>query len=135
MPASRMHPRAPSLRRLRTAFRTPSPASSTRSTATSDASLSSFSPRRLFSVNSFGNKRSLSPSSIPSSSGTLSSSGSDCRPRRPVLLSLGIRRQPSLIDVEMEEERRAFPAELEMLEPRPEGVVVGGIFEVLSGRF
>lgn len=54
---------------------------------------------------------------------------------RPLLLQLGVRRQPSLIDVEMEEERRAFPAELEMLEPRPAGVVVGGIFEVLNGRF
>ena len=46
-----------------------------------------------------------------------------------------LRRQPSSVDLEIEEEKRSFGAELNMLEPRPEEPVVGGIFEVLNGEF
>jgi hypothetical protein len=50
-----------------------------------------------------------------------------------------MRRQPSLIDLEMAEESKLCgPEELGLLEPRPFGqersVCVGSIFEVLDGR-
>jgi hypothetical protein len=61
-----------------------------------------------------------------------------------------LRRKPSSIEFEMEEERRSFGVELEMLEPRPVHAIgspvslnevrdvsalpVPGIFEVLDGR-
>jgi len=48
-----------------------------------------------------------------------------------------LRRKPSVLDIEMEEERHLFSSELEMLEPRPSltGHVEVGIFEVLDGKF
>jgi hypothetical protein len=49
---------------------------------------------------------------------------------------LMLRHKPSVMDVEMEEEKHLFGQELEMLEPRPSlqfGEV--GIFEVLDGKF
>lgn len=47
-----------------------------------------------------------------------------------------LRRKPSVLDIEMEEEKHLFSHELEMLEPRPSinGQVEVGIFEVLEGR-
>jgi hypothetical protein len=47
-----------------------------------------------------------------------------------------LRRKPSSLDIEMEEERRSFGDQMGLLEPRPEtqGCVAGGIFEVLDGR-
>jgi hypothetical protein len=51
---------------------------------------------------------------------------------------LSLRRQPSVLEFEMQEERHLFGPELALLEPRPsigcEGHVVG-IFEVLDGKF
>jgi hypothetical protein len=54
---------------------------------------------------------------------------------------LSLRRKPSVLEFEMEEERHLFSSELELLEPRPsmgrggsEGHVAG-IFEVLDGKF
>jgi hypothetical protein len=52
-----------------------------------------------------------------------------------------VRRKPSVLEFEMEEERHLFGQELDVLEPRPsmvrggsgEGCVVG-IFEVLDGK-
>jgi hypothetical protein len=52
---------------------------------------------------------------------------------------LSLRRKPSVLEFEMEEERHLFSSELELLEPRPsmgrgsEGHVAG-IFEVLDGK-
>lgn len=48
-----------------------------------------------------------------------------------------LRRKPSVLEIEMEEERHLFSPELEMLEPRPSltGHVEVGIFEVLDGKF
>jgi hypothetical protein len=48
-----------------------------------------------------------------------------------------VRRKPSVLDLEMEEERHLFSHELEMLEPRPSvsGHVEMGIFQVLDGKF
>ena len=50
---------------------------------------------------------------------------------------LMLRKKPSVLDVEMEEEKHLFSHELEMLEPRPSlnGQVEVGIFEVLDGKF
>lgn len=50
---------------------------------------------------------------------------------------LMLRRKPSVLEIEMEEERHLFSPELEMLEPRPSltGHVEVGIFEVLDGKF
>lgn len=47
-----------------------------------------------------------------------------------------LRRKPSTLDLEMEEEKHLFSHELGLLEPRPstEGRVEVGIFEVLEGR-
>jgi hypothetical protein len=50
-----------------------------------------------------------------------------------------LRRKPSVLDVEIEEERRVFGNEMGVLEPRPMGLEMGmggvGIFEVLDGKF
>lgn len=51
-----------------------------------------------------------------------------------------LRRKPSVLDIEMEEEKHLFGHEVDMLEPRPSGCglnggVEVGIFEVLEGRF
>lgn len=47
-----------------------------------------------------------------------------------------LRRKPSVLDLEMEEEKHLFSHELEMLEPRPSiQQVEVGIFEVLDGKF
>jgi hypothetical protein len=57
---------------------------------------------------------------------------------------LSIRRKPSVLEFEMEEEKHLFGREMEMLEPRPamgfggrsgSEVHVVGIFEVLDGKF
>ena len=101
--------RTPSLHRLKTAF---SPSSTSNSPLSSSSSTDTTSPLT----------RTSSPDSHYSSSSSL----------RALLL---LRRKPSSLDIEMEEERRSFGAELAMLEPRPQvGVVAGGIFEVLDGR-
>lgn len=57
---------------------------------------------------------------------------------------LALRRQPSVLEFELQQERHFFGAELAVLEPRPVlgrgadlgggAVVVVGIFEVLSGK-
>lgn len=56
---------------------------------------------------------------------------------------LSIRRKPSMVEFEMEEEKHLFSHELELLEPRPamgfagasgSEVHVVGIFEVLDGK-
>jgi hypothetical protein len=53
---------------------------------------------------------------------------------------LAIRRKPSVLEFEMEEERHLFGQELDVLEPRPSmmrgssEVHVVGIFEVLDGK-
>jgi hypothetical protein len=49
-----------------------------------------------------------------------------------------LRRKPSMLDLEMEEEKHLFEHELEVLEPRPSLGDAGatmGIFEVLDGKF
>ncbi|OCL06442.1 hypothetical protein AOQ84DRAFT_223808 [Glonium stellatum] len=100
--------RTPSLRRLKTAF---SPSSTSNSSLSSTSSTGTTSPLT----------RTSSPDSRHSSSSL-----------RALLL---LRRKPSSLDIEMEEERRSFGVELAMLEPRPQvGIVAGGIFEVLDGR-
>ena len=52
---------------------------------------------------------------------------------------LAIRRKPSVLEFEMEEEKHLFEHELGVLEPRPmfgeNEVHVVGIFEVLDGKF
>jgi hypothetical protein len=56
---------------------------------------------------------------------------------------LSVRRQPSVLEFEMEEEKHLFGREIELLEPRPamgfggmdgRDVRVVGIFEVLDGK-
>ncbi|KAF2869718.1 hypothetical protein BDV95DRAFT_596045 [Massariosphaeria phaeospora] len=100
-----------SLRRLRTAF---SP---------------SRSPRSISPSSSTGTTSPLTRTSSPDSHRSFSSSHS-------IRQLLALRRKPSVLDVEREEERHLFSHELEMLEPRPSigsGVEVG-IFEVLNGK-
>jgi hypothetical protein len=52
-----------------------------------------------------------------------------------------VRRKPSVLDLELEEERHLFGQEMDVLEPRPSlhgrcgsEVCVVGIFEVLDGK-
>jgi hypothetical protein len=46
------------------------------------------------------------------------------------------RRKQSIVDLRLEEERRTYGAGLRLFEPRPtDTVVMGGIFEVLEGKF
>ncbi|KAF2496015.1 hypothetical protein BU16DRAFT_560864 [Lophium mytilinum] len=107
--------RTPSLRRLRTAFSPPrGPRSASSSTASSTRTTSPLT-------------RTSSPDSHFSAASSTTSS------LRALLL---LRRKPSSLDLEMEEERRSFGVELGMLEPRPSGEArgMGGIFEVLDGR-
>jgi hypothetical protein len=52
---------------------------------------------------------------------------------------LSLRRKPSVLEFEMEEEAHLFGTELEVLEPRPRSGRMGeahvvGIFEVLDGK-
>ncbi|KAF2638034.1 hypothetical protein P280DRAFT_482456 [Massarina eburnea CBS 473.64] len=109
-----------SLRRLRTAF---SPSRSARSVSTS-SSTGTTSPLTF--------SRTSSPDSHRSS-GSMGSMGS-------IRDILKLRRKPSIMDIELEEERHLFGQEVECLEPRlslgdrNRGVEVG-IFEVLeNGR-
>ncbi|KAI8936278.1 hypothetical protein NX059_006700 [Plenodomus lindquistii] len=106
-----------SLRRLRTAFSPPR--SSMRSASPSSlASTSTTSPLTL--------SRNSSPHSYRSASGS------------SIRQLLAVRRKPSVIEFEMEEERHLFAAEIGVLEPRPsvgeEGWGVVGIEEVLRGK-
>ncbi|USP74294.1 hypothetical protein yc1106_01568 [Curvularia clavata] len=112
-----------SLRRLKTAF------SPTRN------SLRSASPSSVMTSSSMTSPltRNSSPHSQRSSSG--SSSGSS------LFELLAVRRKPSVLEFEMEEERHLFEQELDVLEPRPSSgrgssdvVYVVGIFEVLDGK-
>jgi hypothetical protein len=73
--------------------------------------------------------RNSSPHSQRSSSGS------------SLLELLAVRRKPSVLEFEMEEERHLFEQELDVLEPRPSSgrgssdvVHVVGIFEVLDGK-
>jgi hypothetical protein len=103
-----------SLRRLRTAF---SPTRSSRSISTS--STGTLSP--------FARGRTGSPDSHCSSNSIES-----------IRNLLMLRRKPSMMDLEMEEEKHLFEHELEVLEPRPSLGDAGatmGIFEVLDGKF
>lgn len=101
-----------SLRRLKTAF---SPSRSMRSVSPSS---------------SMGTTSPLTRTASPDSHRSVSSTHS-------IRQLLMVRRKPSVLDLEMEEERHLFGHELEMLEPRPSltGHVEVGIFEVLDGKF
>ncbi|KAF2706780.1 hypothetical protein K504DRAFT_447672 [Pleomassaria siparia CBS 279.74] len=103
-----------SLRRLRTAF---SPVRSGRSVSPSS---------------SMGTTSPLTRTSSPHSHRSTSSFGS-----HSIRELLRLRRKPSVLDAEMEEEKHLFSHELEMLEPRPSlnGQVEMGIFQVLDGKF
>ncbi|KAF2018764.1 hypothetical protein BU24DRAFT_104726 [Aaosphaeria arxii CBS 175.79] len=100
-----------SLRRLKTAF---SPTRSARSISPSSST---------------GTTSPLTRTASPHSHRSVSSNGSI----RELLM---LRRKPSVLDAEMEEEKHLFSNELEMLEPRPivTGHVEVGIFEVLGGN-
>ncbi|KAF9740666.1 hypothetical protein PMIN06_012776 [Paraphaeosphaeria minitans] len=103
-----------SLGRLRTAF---SPTRSSRS----------ISPSSTGTTSPLARGRTGSPDSHRSS-GSMES-------LRNLLL---LRRKPSVLDLEMEEEKHLFEHELEVLEPRPsvgEAGAAVGIFEVLHGKF
>ncbi|KAJ4353385.1 uncharacterized protein N0V89_005114 [Didymosphaeria variabile] len=106
-----------SLRRLRTAF---SPTRSSRSISPSSTGTTSPLAR--------GRDRTGSPDSHRSS-GSMNSI-------RDILM---LRHKPSVLDLEMEEEKHLFSHELDVLEPRPSmGECKGagvGIFEVLDGKF
>ncbi|ORY13756.1 hypothetical protein BCR34DRAFT_586336 [Clohesyomyces aquaticus] len=95
-----------------------------------------FSPTRLSS-------RSRSPSSSTGTTSPLTRTSSPDSHRsasstHSIREMLMLRRKPSVLDIEIEEERCLFSHELDLLEPRPrsgaERVEVG-IFEVLDGRF
>ena len=91
-----------------------------------------FSPTR--------SSRSVSPSSTGTTS-PLTRTGSPDSHRSSASIDsirnmLMLRRKPSVLDLEMEEEKHLFSHELEMLEPRPSiQQVEVGIFEVLDGKF
>ncbi|KAF2472108.1 uncharacterized protein BDR25DRAFT_221279 [Lindgomyces ingoldianus] len=105
-----------SLRRLKTAF--------------SPTRLSTRSPRSTSPSSSTGTTSPLTRTSSPDSHRSASSTHS-------IRQLLMLRRKPSVLDIEMEEERCLFSHELDLLEPRPrsgsERVEIG-IFEVLDGR-
>ncbi|KAF2266882.1 hypothetical protein CC78DRAFT_577808 [Lojkania enalia] len=105
-----------SLRRLKTAF--------------SPTRLSTRSPRSISPSSSTGTTSPLTRTSSPASHRSTSSTHS-------IRHLLALRRKPSVLDIEMEEEKHLFGQELEMLEPRPSltGQVEVGIFEVLDGKF
>ena len=100
-----------SLRRLKTAF---SPTRSQRSTSPSSST---------------GTTSPLTRTASPDSHRSFSSTHS-------IRQLLMLRRKPSVLDIEMEEEKHLFSHELEMLEPRPSlnGHVEVGIFQVLDGK-
>ena len=101
-----------------------------------------FSPQRHHRMSS-SSSRSLSPSSSIDTISPLtrtsspdshrSVSGSSTHSIRELLI---LRRKPSMLDVEIEEERRSFGnSVVGVLEPRPEMGGPVGIFEVLDGKF
>lgn len=98
-----------SLRRLRTAF---SPTRSSRS----------ISPSSTGTTSPLARGRTGSPDSHRSSSSINS-----------IRNLLALRHKPSVLDLEMEEEKHLFGQELDLLEPRPSLGEVG-IFEVLDGK-
>jgi hypothetical protein len=101
--------RSASLRKLRTAFsRNSTPSSSTNS-----------SPEM--------NQRAWSPASDCSNSSTHSNTS--------IREILALRRRPSGVELDLEEEARSFPDEVGLLEPRPEAPpTTRGLFEVLDGH-
>lgn len=112
-----------SLRRLKTAF---SPVRSQRSASPSSITTTSTTSPLT---------RNSSPHSYRSS-GAYSAGGS-------IRQLLAVRRKPSVLEFEMEEEKHLFEHELDVLEPRPSlglggcgaaEVHVVGIFEVLDGK-
>ncbi|KAF2199226.1 hypothetical protein GQ43DRAFT_433565 [Delitschia confertaspora ATCC 74209] len=136
------------LYRLRTAFspnrtsRSISP-SSIASTATTSPLTRTSSPDYHFS--SAGHHISISSGHNFSNTSSPDSYRSRSSTRSSIRQLLMLRRKPSVLDLEMEEERLIFSHELEMLEPRPVGQGFGGrqgmggrvelgIFEVLDGR-
>jgi hypothetical protein len=101
--------------------------------------LTSFSPRssRSISTSSTNTVSSTSPLSRNSSPHSYRSSAASIREM------LSLRRKPSVLEFEMEEEQHLFEHELELLEPRPSMGYKGrmgsethvvGIFEVLDGK-
>lgn len=90
--------------------------------------------RRLRTAFSTSPRRSISPNSTTSTY-TYTSSAASIRDM------LSLRRKPSVLEFEMEEEAHLFGTELEVLEPRPRSgrmgdgnVAMVGIFEVLDGK-
>ncbi|CAI6245710.1 unnamed protein product [Periconia digitata] len=120
-----------SLRRLRTAFSpsrsaTPSNSTPSRSASPDSTSSSSMSPLTYRSSDAFPASRTSSPADSHRSTGS------------SIRDILRLRRQPSVLEVELEEERCLFGNEVgQCLEPRlslgeRNGGVEVGIFEVLS---
>ncbi|KAF2748097.1 hypothetical protein M011DRAFT_458006 [Sporormia fimetaria CBS 119925] len=112
-----------SLRRLKTAFSPVRSRSTSASSATSSVSVSTTSPLTLRTSSPADSQRSANSSSAGSI---------------PQLLM--VRRKPSVLDLQVQEERDVFGHELDMLEPRPwtgaggMGGVEVGIFQVLEGK-
>jgi len=106
--------RSPSLRKLRTAFsRSATPSSSTHS-----------SP-------DLGGGRAWSPATSDCPSHASHASHHSSSSIREIL---ALRRAPSGVEMELEEEARSFPDEVGLLEPRPEAPpTTRGLFEVLDG--
>ncbi|KAF1831858.1 hypothetical protein BDW02DRAFT_29604 [Decorospora gaudefroyi] len=91
--------------------------------------------------------RSASPTSITTSA-TTSPLTRNCSPHSyrssgssSIRQLLAVRRKPSVLEFEMEEEKHLFSQELDVLEPRPSltrgatgEIHVVGIFEVLDGK-
>jgi hypothetical protein len=128
--------RTSSLRRLRTALSSTSVRSTSSSRSSSHSPLSRASSPSPSASSGASHAQQWGHFSSPTSS-VLSSSSSLSIAR--IRQFIQMRRQPSIVDLEMEEERRVcMPAELGLLEPRPmvgeRGVCVGSIFEVLDGR-
>ncbi|OAK98896.1 hypothetical protein IQ06DRAFT_24904 [Phaeosphaeriaceae sp. SRC1lsM3a] len=103
----------------------------------------SFTPlRTLRTALTPTSRRSLSSSSTFSASSTSSTPLTrTSSPHSSIREMLSLRRKPSVLEGEMEEEKHLFSTELEVLEPRPaiyggfsEGAHVVGIFEVLDGK-
>lgn len=91
-----------------------------------------FSPTR--------SSRSISPSSTGTTSPLARTGSPDSHRSSGSINSLRdilmLRHKPSVLDLEMEEEKHLFGHELEMLEPRPSlgAQVEVSIFEVLNGK-
>ncbi|TID21769.1 hypothetical protein E2P81_ATG05037 [Venturia nashicola] len=109
--------------RLRTAF---TPSSNTRY-ASSSSSTSTTSPLSRRESDEFSPDSFFSSCSSQRNSSTFSASSR--------IRALLVRHhKPSVTDLRLQEEKRTFGPELRMLEPRPQnGMVMGGIFEVLEG--